>query len=99
MHHFVIIAQITFLKIYFFLFSVYYAIKNNRETHFFEDLTPRGYVIRPRTTGYNEDETRLLFKRLGEYHAASYIFTESVSIKHQTEPVFFQQNTYNTAYR
>ncbi|XP_039962791.1 uncharacterized protein LOC120776327 [Bactrocera tryoni] len=56
--------------------TVYHAIKNNRETHFFEDLTPRGYVIRPRTTGYNEDETRLLFKRLGEYHAASLIFKE-----------------------
>ncbi|XP_036214363.2 uncharacterized protein [Bactrocera oleae] len=57
--------------------TVYHAIKNNRETHFFEDLTPRGYVIQPRTTGYNEDETRLLFKRLGEYHAASLIFKES----------------------
>ncbi|XP_011187626.2 uncharacterized protein LOC105215413 [Zeugodacus cucurbitae] len=57
--------------------TVYHAIKNNRQTHFFEDLTPSGYVIRPRTTGYNEDETRLLFKRLGEYHAASLIFSEA----------------------
>ncbi|XP_036325752.1 uncharacterized protein LOC118738849 [Rhagoletis pomonella] len=56
---------------------VYYTLKTAGETHFFEDLTPRGYVIRPRTIGYDEDETRLLFKRLGEYHAASLIYTES----------------------
>ncbi|XP_053953438.1 uncharacterized protein LOC128860171 [Anastrepha ludens] len=57
--------------------TVYYTLKTKNEIHFFEDLTPREYIVRPRTIGYNEDETRLLFKRLGEYHAASLIYTES----------------------
>lgn len=63
-----------------FTLRVYYTLKTERETHFFEDLAPRGYVVRPRTIGYNEDETRMLFKRLGEYHAASLIYTELVNI-------------------